>query len=26
MAATGWKPGYDLKAGLRELLTFEGLL
>ena len=26
MTATGWKPGYDLKAGLRELLTFEGLL
>ena len=26
MAATGWKPEYDLKAGLRELLAFEGLL
>lgn len=24
--ATGWKPEYDLKAGLRELLAFEGLL
>jgi UDP-glucose 4-epimerase len=26
MTATGWKPEYDLKAGLRELLAFEGLL
>jgi UDP-glucose 4-epimerase len=26
MRATGWKPEYDLKAGLRELLAFEGLL
>jgi len=24
--ATGWKPQYDLEAGLRELLTWEGLL
>ena len=23
---TGWKPGYDLDAGLRRLLTWEGLL
>jgi UDP-glucose 4-epimerase len=26
MTATGWKPEYDLKAGLRELLACEGLL
>ena len=26
MTTTGWKPEYDLKAGLRELLAFEGLL
>ena len=26
MRATGWQPEYDLKAGLRELLAFEGLL
>jgi len=26
MAATRWKPEYDLKAGLRRLLAFEGLL
>ncbi len=26
MAATGWRPEYDLKAGLSELLTSEGLL
>jgi UDP-glucose 4-epimerase len=26
MTATGWKPEYDLKAGLRELLAFEGLM
>jgi UDP-glucose 4-epimerase len=26
VTATGWKPDYDLKAGLRELLAFEGLL
>ncbi len=26
MAATGWRPEYDLKAGLRELLVSEGLL
>ena len=25
-AATGWRPEYDLKAGLRELLASEGLL
>jgi UDP-glucose 4-epimerase len=23
---TGWKPQYDLKAGLRQLLEWEGLL
>ena len=26
MNATGWKPLYDLEAGLRELLSWEGLL
>ena len=26
MAATGWKPAFDLAAGLRELLAWEGLL
>jgi UDP-glucose 4-epimerase len=26
MTATNWKPEYDLKAGLRELVAFEGLL
>ena len=26
MAAAGWRPEYDLKAGLRELLSFEELL
>jgi len=26
ITATGWKPEYDLKAGLREFLVFEGLL
>ena len=26
MNATGWKPQYDLEAGLRALLTWEGLL
>jgi len=24
--ATGWKPQYDLEAGLRQLLESEGLL
>jgi len=26
MQATGWKPEYDLEAGLRRLLASEGLL